>query len=505
MGADLTALTFPGTPSVDDEFPDPAIPGVPTWRWDGQKWVLLGGGRAGGAGGSSTGTEVPTEAEQGQLWWDGDALRIFLDGVWVEVISRHKLATNVRGFIDGLQYLWQGNIATFKVSAGCCNTDLDQGSMILANTRDVSPAVLFSAGGSRDTGSLVAGWWHAFLIDKEDFDAPAILVSRSAYGPTMPTDYVHKRRIFSYMTGASPFNPLEMIQRGDLFLWPTQKFEAEVALNSTAMRLMALANVPDGIVTEAILQMINLFQGAGYSENTYISSPLITGSFSALNTRTLYIGGNYTMGDRLHVLTNESRQIRHQTDFAGNNTMWVGTDGWVDPRGKNLSERPKASGQIFNFVLDNWPAYSWHDHNFRIVIPPSMLASAPGTQIQIQLSFMTGTNGNLVSAWVGHRGASSPNFNGSQVQLRFGGLTSIPITGKSYLSDPVTFTYNAATPLIVSWRATAPAGGIWPRMSWASGVECWEGAGADNTSATTGSGLSRTYDGPWGVEAGIMV
>ena len=32
-------LVFPSTPLPDELFPDPPIPGIPRWRWDGVKWV----------------------------------------------------------------------------------------------------------------------------------------------------------------------------------------------------------------------------------------------------------------------------------------------------------------------------------------------------------------------------------------------------------------------------------------------------------------------------------
>lgn len=34
-------LDFPNTPSIGDLFPDPAVPGVPVWIWDGVRWALV--------------------------------------------------------------------------------------------------------------------------------------------------------------------------------------------------------------------------------------------------------------------------------------------------------------------------------------------------------------------------------------------------------------------------------------------------------------------------------
>jgi hypothetical protein len=47
------ALDFPNAPTVGQKYPQPSIPGVPTYGWDGEKWTTNGGAAAVGAGPSN--------------------------------------------------------------------------------------------------------------------------------------------------------------------------------------------------------------------------------------------------------------------------------------------------------------------------------------------------------------------------------------------------------------------------------------------------------------------
>src|SRR5262245_22851732 len=31
---------FPNAPAINDTYPSPAIPGLPVYRWDGEKWMI---------------------------------------------------------------------------------------------------------------------------------------------------------------------------------------------------------------------------------------------------------------------------------------------------------------------------------------------------------------------------------------------------------------------------------------------------------------------------------
>jgi hypothetical protein len=48
--ASLMGINFPSRPPTGQKFPDPALPDLPVWQWNGTAWVQIGGG--GGSGGA---------------------------------------------------------------------------------------------------------------------------------------------------------------------------------------------------------------------------------------------------------------------------------------------------------------------------------------------------------------------------------------------------------------------------------------------------------------------
>ena len=86
------SLNFPNNPIVDQEFPSPAVPGVPIWTWDGEKWLPTGGG--GAIATVYVGTSAPSGALENSLWWDSSngSLSIFYGGQWIEIANGGALA-----------------------------------------------------------------------------------------------------------------------------------------------------------------------------------------------------------------------------------------------------------------------------------------------------------------------------------------------------------------------------------------------------------------------------
>jgi len=82
-------LDFPNTPQIDDLFPDPALPGVPQWRWDGQKWINHG----------ISGADAPID---GRLYGR-------LNGAWAEALP--ITGGTVTGNFDVLTNAWVGSQA----------------------------------------------------------------------------------------------------------------------------------------------------------------------------------------------------------------------------------------------------------------------------------------------------------------------------------------------------------------------------------------------------------
>ena len=122
------AINFPATPTLGQKFPLPAVPGVPTYTWDGEKWVTKADAIGGDfyveiAGGTMTGSltlsgdptdplhattkqyvdglpaaidmtvGLPVSPDPGALWWESDTGKLFVyyvdpsgpPGQWVEI------------------------------------------------------------------------------------------------------------------------------------------------------------------------------------------------------------------------------------------------------------------------------------------------------------------------------------------------------------------------------------------------------------------------------------
>jgi hypothetical protein len=52
-------INFPSHPPTGQKFPDPALPNLPVWQWNGTAWVQISGGGGGGSGAASSITFAP--------------------------------------------------------------------------------------------------------------------------------------------------------------------------------------------------------------------------------------------------------------------------------------------------------------------------------------------------------------------------------------------------------------------------------------------------------------
>ncbi|RTL52891.1 MAG: hypothetical protein EKK40_07010 [Bradyrhizobiaceae bacterium] len=96
-------------------------------------------------------------------------------------------------------------------------------------------------------------------------------------------------------------------------------------------------------------------------------------------------------------------------------------------------------------------------YGLRTLLTTSIL-SAPsnGSAIRVTFSASTGNNLPVTAAYVGHKGASAPNFDGNQKQLLFGGSGSVTITANSSItSDLLNFSFDKTKDLIISVGTTS--------------------------------------------------
>lgn len=323
----MAALDFPNNPNVNDRFPEPPISGIPTWIWDGQKWRPI---NVGGGGGIA---EAPTDGE----------LYARKNSAWEEihVFDMPQFEAATRGFIDGLQFVWLGNQATFRVTAGACSSDDNTGLIVLPQT-DIRANALFAGGGNLDTGAVAQRWYHVFAIDNATFTSPSLLISASATTPTMPGGYAKKRRIFSYLTSPSPFNAEKMFQVEDTFHWPAMRLDMHLTTtaSTSGRQLSTLASIPPGISVEAILtigvQWLTQPAGQGF----YIFPAFIDGREPSSVSNyflTIFVSQvtPWASAPRLYITTDTSQRIAwwRSTGLPGQFDVIIEVDGWVDRRG----------------------------------------------------------------------------------------------------------------------------------------------------------------------------
>lgn len=103
----MAALDFPSSPTLNQHYPVPAVPGQPVYTWDGEKWTTLGGSVGGtgasddiplvenGAGGAGSSTKwsrgdhfhptnivvsdtPPAGLPNNVLWWESDTGLLYI-------------------------------------------------------------------------------------------------------------------------------------------------------------------------------------------------------------------------------------------------------------------------------------------------------------------------------------------------------------------------------------------------------------------------------------------
>jgi hypothetical protein len=86
-------FNFPASPATGQLYPLSPVAGQPTYKWDGEKWTVVGSD-----GGGSTITiadtpPAPTSPVNGALWWESDSGEMFIwydDGTsqqWVSALA----------------------------------------------------------------------------------------------------------------------------------------------------------------------------------------------------------------------------------------------------------------------------------------------------------------------------------------------------------------------------------------------------------------------------------
>jgi hypothetical protein len=233
----------------------------------------------------------------------------------------------LRGYLGGLITSWQSN-TTILVNTGVALSDDGSTLMTLPSGLTKSLAAWAAGnGGMLDTGALGNNWYHVFLIYNPTSQVVDVLASTSVSAPTMPSGYTKKRRIWTIVTGASPFNITNYIQLGDDCIWNTLFTCFNGTLSSSAAVGVG-SLTPPNLNCEVDLSV----QYNGSTVGTfYLWSPY---SASAAALFVSNVAGTY-VATQVRVMSSAgaSPQFNAQAGSATNTTV-IQAKGYKDTRGR---------------------------------------------------------------------------------------------------------------------------------------------------------------------------
>jgi len=237
------------------------------------------------------------------------------------------------------------NIPTIANNSSDANNDIDISSgWCLDSTKTIKINILESitkqlddifAPGTNQGGldadtKAVDTWYHVFLIAKEDGTSD-VLFSTSSTNPTMPTDYIYKRRIGSIKTDGNG-DIIPFIQDGDKFWWSTLVRDVNTNATTSSRTLYTISVPPVKCYAD-----IFVYTDAAANRVSLVTSPLqpdvaptdvCHNVFSTTPSGVKYFGEYHTS----NILAVNS-QIGFRSTHNGNCRIF--TMGWTDTRGKN--------------------------------------------------------------------------------------------------------------------------------------------------------------------------
>jgi len=185
--------------------------------------------------------------------------------------------------------------------------------------------------GGLDLGvKAINTWYHVFVIEKEDGTSD-VLFSTSSTNPTMPENYIFKRRIGSIKTDGNG-NIIPFIQDGDKFWWSTLVRDVNTNATTNSRTLYTISVPPVKCYAD-----IYVYADAAANRQSLVTSPLhpdvaptdvCHNVFSTTPSGTKYFGEYHTS----NILAVNS-QIGFRSTHGGN--FMIFTMGWTDTRGKN--------------------------------------------------------------------------------------------------------------------------------------------------------------------------
>jgi hypothetical protein len=174
-------LNFPSSPAIGALHPDPAQAGVPQYKWDGEKWLAVGGAGSTGAAIYVSDTP-PAGAPDNALWWESDSGILYLK------------------YNDGTSAQW-----VIAVAVGSSGTGGDTSGLVLKSGDTMTGHLGLPTGPSAT---------HAVRKDYVD-TADALKVAKA--GDTM-TGLLTTASPASSISGAAYSNALQVLGTGNAML-----------------------------------------------------------------------------------------------------------------------------------------------------------------------------------------------------------------------------------------------------------------------------------------------
>jgi hypothetical protein len=194
-----------------------------------------------------------------------------------------------------------------------------------------------SGNGGLDTGSIANDTYHVFVIANDNLSNYDVLFSTSPTSPTMPANYVVKRRVGSFMRSGGAIVAFKSYGQGRTrTYYRNVPVEDRNTTNPGTSSLFTTLSIPTDVQFEAIVSISLRESTAGAGTVTYLlaTSPDqtdTTPSSSVYNLLKIGNAGADACSSMFRIFTNTSAQIRTRVNRSGGDQIHtISTVGWVD-------------------------------------------------------------------------------------------------------------------------------------------------------------------------------
>lgn len=263
--------------------------------------------------------------------WEGLHSQDLLDLICPNFIEGFTLSNNASDTNNDIDF-----------APGRASVDDSSHRYVVKTTSTMTKRLDESWAAGTDQGGLFSGskaastWYHCFVIRKDSDGSVDFGFDTSVTAANKPSGYSAYRRILSIRTDSSG-NIMRFAQVRDHVLWKDPPCDCYTVNPGTDAVLQTLT-VPTGVQVLADFNWFAYFPNA--ARNIYFTCPDQddeVGNFNADPIADFYSLGGAAMqsAGRRVIRTNTSAQIRYrQTDANASAAVGLGTNGWVDPRGR---------------------------------------------------------------------------------------------------------------------------------------------------------------------------